>query len=312
MNLITLEKVGQDCKMTINEKANTFKYQATLRIDYDESELANIEHILKEDESFEEMVEVFTAQPEDYKIYVSLSCKNRTLTLQSLILEKTYLEEQNIKNFQDYAESKLLPFFNKLRLLYSSSPQDVAHTTAIKTPEGKSNVLASVTFDIGGASLKIHNVFDKFKYSALCKANNSRLDEYIDSYLAIKKFPDPEFSIISSYRLYELIGQDNSIKGRQYNASTGKSYYEDHTGKAILEIDYLAIAARNLVAHGSANSQNKSESKTVKALNDALGSPNETFHKFDRRNENQMQLIEKAAERLLSLIENYLKKLIKI
>lgn len=306
MNLITLEKVGQGCTMSMNEKANSFKYQATLQIDY-ESELANIEHILKEDESFEEMVEVFTYQPEDYKIYVSLSCENRALTLQSLILEKTYLEKQNIKTFEDYAESKLLPFFNKLKLLYSSSPQDVAHTTAIKTPEGKSNVLAAITFDIGGVCLKVRSDFDKFKYSALCKANNSRLDEYIDSYLAIKKFRDPEFSIIRSYSLYELIGQDNSIKSRQYNANTGKSYYEDHTGKAILEIDYLAIAARNLVAHGLANAE-----KTVTALNNALGSPNETFHKFDRRNENQMQLIEKAAQSLLSIIENYLKELIKI
>ncbi len=74
-------------------------------------------------------------------------------------------------------------------------------------------------------------------------------------------------------------------------------------GKAILEIELLAVATRNLVSHGQAKSQD-----TIDALDKVLGSlPPGKYHRFDRNNKKHMEQVQQSADKFLLVIKHYLK-----
>lgn len=73
-------------------------------------------------------------------------------------------------------------------------------------------------------------------------------------------------------------------------------------GKAILEIELLAVAIRNFVSHGQATSKD-----TIDALDKVLGSlPSGKYHRFDRNNKKHMELVQESANKFLLVIKNYI------
>jgi hypothetical protein len=223
-----------------------------------------------------------------------------------LILEKAYLETQDLKEFYNYAEANLLPYFNKIRFLYSSFPQDINYYIAIKTPETEANIILASGQIKATSFTRWLGSFNKAKYEKLGHLHNNDVDDYIEDYLLIQQFKNPVVQLRSSYRLYEVIGEKMTGKPIQKKVIDGKNYkyFEDSTGKVVLKIEQLAIAARHLVAHGSV-----AHRKTVEELNKEFG----TFHlkhTFNSKDEEHMKLVKWSADRFLSIIENYLKNII--
>jgi hypothetical protein len=284
-------------------KSNLFKYIATFHLSY-KSLSSKITYLFNKNEQVEDAVELFNNHNEDYKIFVNLEPVNTTLTLKSLTLEKYYPELRTKDDFTKYAEDKLLPILNKIIFSYSNCPQGVNYTRTSRIPDYDSRFAVTTTLIITGECLSTTNYFDRLEYENICKDTINILDEYIADYLLIKKLHDPDLRLISAYRLYELIGQSISTNNRKYDAS--QAYYEDNTSQRILELEYLAIATRNLVAHGSANSDKTGERKTVEALNVALSTPSATCHKFDRKDKKHMELVERSAAKILYAIKNYI------
>jgi hypothetical protein len=280
-------------------------YQATLHVIYN-SPGAEIQHILNENQVLQERIEIFNDLVENYKIFMVFSQKYRTVTLKSLILEKAYLETQDLKEFYNYAEANLLPYFNEIRFLYSSSPQDLSYYIAIKTPESEANIiLASCQIKVTSAT-KCLGIFNKTKYEKLGHLHNNDVDDYIETYLLIKQFQDPVLRLVSSYQLHELIGEKMTGRGIKTNSKKTHKYFEDNMGKAILEIELLAVATRNLVSHGQAQRQD-----TIDALDKVLGSlPPGKYHRFDRNNKKHMKLVQESADKFLVVIKNYLKDML--
>jgi hypothetical protein len=281
-------------------------YQATLHVIYN-SPGAEIQHILNENQVLQERIEIFNDLVENYKIFMVFSRKYRTVTLKSLILKKAYLETQDLKEFYNYAEANLLPAFNEIRLFYSSSPQDINYYIAIKTPETEANIILASCQIKATSFTRWLGSFNKAKYEKLGHLHNNDVDDYIEKYLLSKQSPDPVLHLISSYSLYELIIEKEMTGKRiQKKVINGKKYkyFEDSTGKLVLKIEQLAIAARNLVVHGFVDHR-----ETVEELNKEFGTcqPN---HKFNSKDEEHMKLVKWSAERFLSIIENYLKNII--
>jgi hypothetical protein len=284
---------------------NLLNYQATLHVIYN-SLGAEIQHILNKKQVLQKRIEIFNDLVDNYKIFIVFSRKYRTVTLKSLILEKAYLETQYLKEFYNYAEANLLPYFNKIRFLYSSSPQDINYYIAIKTPETEANIILASGQIKAPSFTRWLGSFNKAKYEKLGHLHNNDVDDYIEKYLLSKQSPDPVLHLISSYRLYEVIGEKMTGKPIQKKVIDGKNYkyFEDSTGKVVLKIEQLAIAARNLVVHGLVTA-----SETVEELNKEFGTCH-LNHKFNRKDEEHMKLVKWSAERFLSIIENYLKNII--
>lgn len=279
---------------------NIFNYQAILHLTYS-SPVAEIQYILKENEPFQEKIEIFNNLTEDYKVFMVFSGKSRTITLKCLILEKKYLEPQELKNFYAYAESRMIPVLNRIRFSESYSPQDVNYHITIKNPETGANIILASCEIKATSSTKWLGCFNKDKYEHLFKLDNDNISQYIDSYITIKQLSDPVLRLISAYQLYELIGESVTGKPIKTNSEQTHRYFEDSAGKIILKIELLAVATRNLVSHGEVNKQ-----ETIKALNNVLASTS-NYHRFDRKNKNHMELVEESANKFLLVIKNYLK-----
>ncbi len=292
-------------KNTRHMDTNLLNYQATLHVIYN-SLGAEIQHILNKNQVLQEKNEIFKSLEENEKIFVTFSCKSRTVALKSLILEKNYLKTQNIQDFYNYAESKLVPCFNRIIFSFSSSSQDLSYYIAIKTPESEANIILNSCQIKVTSATKYLGIFNKTKYEKLGHLHNNDVDDYIETYLLIKQFQDPVLRLVSSYQLHELIGQKMTGRPIKTNSKKTHKYFEDNMGKAILEIELLAVATRNLVSHGQAKSQD-----TIDALDNVLGSlPPGKYHRFDRNNKKHMKLVQESADKFLVVIKNYLKDML--
>lgn len=296
----------------MNNNTGNFNYQAILYINYKSNQDA-IEYILSKDEELADTIEICNNNEENLRFFIGLKFDFievkvnselsiiRKAILNNLILEKNYPATQNIDNFYKFAENLLLKYLDKIIFNYGISPKSITYFLEIKDYAGALNAQLKTEFQVVGYAKSIPP-FQLYEYRKICQNNNSKIDEYIKNYLLVKEFSDPVLRLVSSYQLHELIGEKVTGIRIKTNAQKTHKYFEDNMGKAILEIELLAVAIRNFVSHGQATSKD-----TIDALDKVLGSlPSGKYHRFDRNNKKHMELVQESANKFLLVIKNYI------
>jgi hypothetical protein len=296
----------------MNNNTDNFNYQAILNITYKSNQDA-IEYILTKDEELAAPIEICNNHEENFKIFIGLKFEDlkaqvnsesslaRKVILNNLILEQKYPTTQDSESFYKSAENLLLKYLNRIIFNYGSSPKNITYSLETKDYTGALHARFKTEFGLI-ASAKSIPPFHLSEYKKICQGNNSEIDEYIKNYLLIKEFSDPVLRLVSSYQLHELIGENVTGRRIKTNAQKTHKYFEDNMGKAILEIELLAVATRNLVSHGQATHKD-----TIDALNKVLGSPSGKYHRFDRNNKKHMEQVQQSADKFLLVIKHYLK-----
>lgn len=269
-------------------------------------------YLTKVDDSFVEegIVEIFENNDKDYKVLARLNLYEKNTVIQSLILEKHFLDEQENNAFYEYAKADLSWYLNRLKFI--SRQHSVLLDTNGEVTDYKGNKYRYTRMAIG---LAAHSSRSTSLEGSVCvkvgqaKSSLLAIDEYIEKHITISGFQDSILRLISLATLYELIRADLTVPGSGYilDEQSVNEYQliKKSTGSEVSRIEVLAISARNLIAHG-----NVSHLKTIKPLNKFWKLPPNTNHKFDRKNRKHMDLIVWASERYSYVINTLIEAML--
>lgn len=295
-----------------------FKYRATANLKY-EQEINQLQFVCKDNNLIagnEKSIQFFCDRNFKFALNFTKSDLNSNhFLLQKVILEKVYAHKPKDTEFSKLAYTYFDNFLDFMQLYYGNSG-GITYSLSVEDSQGqiskliRSNIAISTGYIKILPSLNLEKISEIFAQSQDTKDRNNRLKTYLKDCLLIYTFENPVIRLISASSLRELIGNEflndfakNPKYKHTHDREGGFAYYENlDTSDRVLEIELLAVAARNLVSHGVVSSK-----VTREALNDKFGTPGCEYHHFDRNNSQHIQLIKWAADRFLTVIKEFLK-----